>query len=94
MSFRSLLFWVATFCCIIAELFILRSVLFGRARMAEQHNASDGPRIARASRSAEIAWAVLPAVGLLVILYLTWRAVETPRGPQTNVSHIGASIGV
>jgi hypothetical protein len=94
MSARSVLFWVAASCCIIAELAILRSVLFGRARMAEQHNASDGSQIARASRSAEIAWAVLPAVGLLVVLYLTWRAVEIRRDSRTNVSRVGASIGV
>jgi len=94
MSARSVLFWVAASCCIIAELAILRSVVFGRARKAEQHNTADGSRIARASRSGEIAWAVLPAVGLLFVLYLTWRAVETPRDSRTNVSHVGASIGV
>jgi heme/copper-type cytochrome/quinol oxidase subunit 2 len=95
MSPRSVLFWVAASCCVIAELAILRSVLFGRARTAEQHdNTSDGPRIARASRSVEIAWAVIPALGLLFVLYLTWRAVEEPRDSRTNVSHGGASIGV
>jgi heme/copper-type cytochrome/quinol oxidase subunit 2 len=94
MSARSVLFWIAATCCTIAELAILRSVLFGRARIAEQHTASDGPRIARASRSVEIVWAVLPAVGLLFVLYLTWRAVETPRDSRTNVTQGGASIGV
>jgi hypothetical protein len=31
MTIRSVVFWVAAACCVVAELAILRSLLFGRA---------------------------------------------------------------
>jgi len=92
MTARSALFWLAAACCIFAEVAILKSLLFGRARKAEEQRAREaGPGI-RATRPAEIVWAVLPAAGLLLVLYLTWRAVDLPAAPA-EVSHVGATIG-
>jgi len=93
MTVRSILFWVAAGCCVVAELVILRSLLFGRAREAEQQHAEQPSRVLRATRPVEIAWAVLPALGLLLVLYLTWRAVDAPRASPSSVSRIGATIG-
>jgi heme/copper-type cytochrome/quinol oxidase subunit 2 len=91
MTIRSILFWIATACCVIAELAILRSLLFGRARAAEARDSMGGARAAHASRSADIAWAILPAIGLALVLYLTWRAVDAPRDPSATVTHSGVA---
>jgi heme/copper-type cytochrome/quinol oxidase subunit 2 len=91
-TIRIALFWIAAACCVAAEVAILRSLLFGRARAAEQQHAS-GPGAGRTSRPAEIAWAVLPAVGLLVVLYLTWRAVDPPSAASSDFSRADAMIG-
>jgi heme/copper-type cytochrome/quinol oxidase subunit 2 len=91
-AIRTALFWIAAACCVFAEVAILRSLLFGRARDAEQQNANT-PRAGRTSRPAEVAWAVLPAIGLLFVLYLTWRAVERPAASPGNYSRVGATIG-
>jgi heme/copper-type cytochrome/quinol oxidase subunit 2 len=94
MAIRSTLFWVAAACCILAELAILRSLLFGRARAAEQRQTDRAIGIARTSRPAEIAWALLPAIGLMLVLYLTWRAVDArPVTVPSDVGRIGAIIG-
>ena len=90
---RSALFWLAALCCVFAEVAILRSLLFGRARDAEQEHASSPSRVPRTRRPVEIAWALLPAVGLLFVLYLTWRAVEPRPAPAADVSRVGATIG-
>jgi len=91
-TIRIALFWIAAACCVFAEVAILRSLLFGRARAAEQQHAN-GPGAARSSRPAEIAWALLPAVGLLFVLYLTWRAVDRPSASSSDFSRVGATIG-
>ena len=93
MTIRSALFWLATACCVFAEVAILRSLLFGNARKAEQQHENDSSRVGTSTRSAEIAWALLPAVGLLFVLYLTWGAVDSPAASPSDVAHIGASIG-
>ena len=93
MTLRSALFWVAAACCVVAELASLKSLLFGRARAADQRPTT-GPlaSVHRASRPVEIAWAIIPAVGLLFVLYLTWRAVDPPVPSARDVSHRVASV--
>jgi hypothetical protein len=76
----SILFWVAAALCIVAEVAILRSALRAAA--------APGVR-----RSSEIVWALLPAAGLILVLYLTWRAVEPAPPRSTDVAERGASIG-
>ena len=93
MTIRSALFWVAAVCCVLAELAILRSLLFGRARAAEAKDAMGAARAAHASRPADIAWAVLPAVGLAVVLYLTWHAMDVRREPAPRVSYGNTTAG-
>ena len=89
MNFASVLFWTAAVCCGVAEFVLLRSLLFGRARAAEQEHARD----VHASRPVQIAWALIPAVGLLLVLYLTWRAVDRPQAPSADLGHSGVTIG-
>ncbi len=92
MTIRTALFWIAAACCVFAEVAILRSLLFGRARKAEQQHENEA-RVGRSSRPVEIAWALLPAVGLLFVLYLTWRAVEGPTTPSSDIGRASAAIG-
>ena len=89
-NFRTALFWVSALCCVVAELAILRSVFFGRAATSRQ---SRDDVSAAAKRVADIAWALLPAAGLLLMLYLTWRAVDPVSAPIRDVSHSGATFG-
>lgn len=93
MTARLGLFLVAAALCVVAELAILRSLLFGRARAAEQSATGPLSDAIRARRPAEIAWAILPAVGLLFVLYLTWRAIDVPAAPAANVTRTGATFG-
>ena len=69
-SFADGLFWLSVACCAIAQFFILRSV--GAARRAPEPAAS----LPRQRSAMEMLWAVLPAIGLAVLLVFTWRAVR------------------
>ena len=91
-TFRIALFWIAALCCVVAELAILRSVFFGRAATGRRSREEAGAS-SSANRGAELAWVLLPAAGLLLILYLTWRAVDPIPAPIRDVSHGGAIIG-
>jgi heme/copper-type cytochrome/quinol oxidase subunit 2 len=64
------LFWVSVAFCLIAQLFIIRS-----ARGA-QYVPSPTAGLPRSRAMLELFWAVLPAVGLVVLLVFTWRAIH------------------
>jgi hypothetical protein len=59
------IFWVAVACCLAAQAAILRSVLAGG------RGTPPSPR-----RAAEVAWAVVPALVLALVLAATWRALH------------------
>lgn len=64
-------FWIAVVACVVAQVAITRSVL-----VARQPELPAGARVAPARRSAELAWALLPAVALAAVLALTWRTLH------------------
>lgn len=68
-----LLFWIAVACCLVAQVAITRSTLRAPARSAELR-----PGVPRPRRSIEVAWTVLPAVALALVLVMTWRAIHQP----------------
>lgn len=69
-SLADSLFWVAVAVCLVAQLAIFRSV-------ASVRPADTGRAAASRWRSAaEVVWVVLPAIGLAVVLWLTWRAMH------------------
>jgi heme/copper-type cytochrome/quinol oxidase subunit 2 len=70
-SFADGLFWLSVACCALAQFFIIRSV--GAARRASAPAAA----MPRQRGALEMLWAVLPAVGLAVLLVFTWRAVRS-----------------
>ena len=76
-SLVDILFWIAVVCCVIAQVAIARSTLGARARSVVPR-----PGVPRPRRSIEIAWTVLPAVGLALALFMTWRAIHAPAVPD------------
>jgi heme/copper-type cytochrome/quinol oxidase subunit 2 len=75
LSFADGLFWTSVACCVIAQLFIIRSVR--GARYVPEPSAS----MPRQRGGLELLWAVLPAVGLAVLMVFTWRAVQRSASP-------------
>jgi hypothetical protein len=73
------IFWIAAIACVIGELMILRSS-FAAPRNNEVAMA------ATASRGLELAWAVIPAIALGVLLLATRRAVDA-RGAHLEMHH-------
>lgn len=70
-------------CIIVAQVFILRSAL-GTAVV-------DHEDVPRPRRGAEIAWAVLPAIALMLVLWATWQesraTIEPPAAMPGHAGH-------
>jgi heme/copper-type cytochrome/quinol oxidase subunit 2 len=77
-------FWIAVVACVVAQAAITRSVL-----VARQPELPAGARVAPARRSAELTWALLPALALAGVLALTWRAMH-PTAPTPSAAEVRA----
>lgn len=82
------IFWIAVATCTLAQVAILRSI-FNPAPKGAPASALPGRPVRRAT---ERVWAALPAVGLAVVLALTWREMQRGRqapidGHSTHSSH-------
>ncbi len=75
------IFWIAAIACVIAELAILRSTF-----MARRVNKSE--LVPSASPRGELAWAVIPALALGVVLTATWQRIEA-RDTRRMMDHSG-----
>ena len=69
LSFADGLFWLSVACCAIAQFFIIRSVRGSR------HVPEPTAHAPRSGHVMEMVWAVLPAIGLAMLLFFTWRAL-------------------
>ncbi|MDF1502585.1 hypothetical protein [Roseisolibacter sp. H3M3-2] len=80
-------FWIAVVACVVAQAAITRSVL-----VARQPELPAGARVAPARRSAELAWALLPALALAGVLALTWRELHpaTAAAPGADAAEVRA----
>jgi heme/copper-type cytochrome/quinol oxidase subunit 2 len=74
--FVDALFWVAVGCCAIAQVAILLSVLRVSSARRGAAPAASAAQASSFGRAIEIAWAVIPAFGLVVVLLFTWRAMR------------------
>ena len=86
--FSTALFIVCVAIILVAQMFILRSAL-GSPVVAQGDRRVPQPR-----RAAEIAWALLPAIGLALVLWLTWRETRAASPPPPAMpahEHHGAS---
>jgi heme/copper-type cytochrome/quinol oxidase subunit 2 len=86
LSFADGLFWTSVACCVIAQLFIIRSVR--GARYLPEPSAS----MPRRRGGLEMLWAVLPAVGLAVLLLFTWRAMQRPSMPTPGKQSVPVEV--
>jgi heme/copper-type cytochrome/quinol oxidase subunit 2 len=69
-----IIFWLAAACCALAQAAIIRSAIRARAQRP------DGT--ASPSRPIEVAWTVLPALMLALVLVFTWRALHASPAPS------------
>jgi membrane protein implicated in regulation of membrane protease activity len=76
------LFWIAAVACVIAELAILRSTFIAR----RVHKSALVPS---ASPRGELAWAVIPAIVLGVVLTVTWQRVDARDTRLKSMDHSG-----
>ena len=63
------IFWIAALACVLAELAILRSSF-------AETGAHSSALVPVSPRRSELAWTILPALGLAVLLVFTWREVN------------------
>ena len=66
-----ILFWAAVACCAVAQVAIIRASLRAPTVVSSA--------VPRPHRAIEIAWTVLPAVGLAIALAATWGAIRAHR---------------
>ena len=76
------LFWIAAVACVIAELAILRSTFMARRVHKSELVPSASPR-------GELAWAVIPAIVLGIVLTATWQKVEARGTRLKAMDHSG-----
>jgi heme/copper-type cytochrome/quinol oxidase subunit 2 len=69
MSPLTALFWLAVACCVVGQVALIWSAI--RAPMT---GSTESASMRMPSRASEIAWTIVPAVGLVVLLAFTWRA--------------------
>jgi hypothetical protein len=79
---KTVLFFACAAAIVAAQLFILRLALSGETA------ARGDVTLPRSKRGAELTWAFLPAVGLALVLWMTWREVQrSPATPPTPSAH-------
>ena len=72
-SVATAMFWLAATCCVAAQFALVVSSV--RSPMSGSADSAD---LSMPRRSGEIAWTIIPAIGLAVLLVFTWRAMHTP----------------
>ncbi|MCY7380467.1 MAG: hypothetical protein LH467_14155 [Gemmatimonadaceae bacterium] len=70
LTFADGLFWMSVASCAFAQFCILRSVGGGR------HAPTSMATLPRQRGSTEMVWAAVPALGLVLLLVFTWRAIH------------------
>jgi heme/copper-type cytochrome/quinol oxidase subunit 2 len=63
------IFWLAAAICVVAEVALLRSAFV-------PHSRKESAALPHAERGLELIWAIVPAIGLAILLAATWRAVH------------------
>jgi heme/copper-type cytochrome/quinol oxidase subunit 2 len=83
LSFADGLFWSSVACCAFAQCFILRSV-GARRHVRPEHSAGLPAR----RDTMELVWAVVPALGLVLLLLFTWRTMHPAAGTVAGSSRL------
>jgi heme/copper-type cytochrome/quinol oxidase subunit 2 len=82
-SLTVFLYWFAVACCVVAQAAIVRAALRAPAAGVE-------PRVPRPQRAAEVAWVLVPAIVLALVLAFTWRAMH--QGPELQAVPRGGAM--
>jgi heme/copper-type cytochrome/quinol oxidase subunit 2 len=70
-----IVFWIAAACCLVAQIALVHSAI--RSPMS---GSADTAAVVMPRRSKEIAWTIVPAIALVLVLVLTWRAMHQSAG--------------
>ncbi|MFL5488625.1 MAG: hypothetical protein ACJ8AJ_09100 [Gemmatimonadaceae bacterium] len=81
------IFWIAAIACAVAELAILRSMFAARTASSVATNKSE--LVPEASRGGELAWALIPALALGVVMVITWQKVDARAAHMQMMDHSG-----
>jgi hypothetical protein len=73
---RHAIFWIAAVLCVVGEIAIMRSMFRGSRVVAPDHPPDAGADVPRGRPVAELVWALLPAVMLVVILIFTLGTIR------------------
>lgn len=76
------IFWIAAAACALAEVAILRFTLAERA-------AKRSDLVPASSHAGEIAWALVPALVLILVFGATWRKIEARQTRLHMMDHQG-----
>ena len=71
-----IVFWIAAACCLVAQIALVQSAI--RSPMS---GSPDTAAVVMPRRSIEIAWTIVPAIALVLVLAFTWRAMHPPASP-------------
>jgi heme/copper-type cytochrome/quinol oxidase subunit 2 len=75
-----IVFWIAAGCCLVAQVALVRSAI--RSPMS---GSPDTAAVVMPRRSSEIAWTIVPAIALTLVLLFTWRAMHPVRGNEMRM---------
>lgn len=81
-AMNSAMFWIAAVLCAVAQVALVWSAI--RAPMSGSPQSAS---MRMPSRASEIAWTVVPAIGLVVLLVFTWRATHRAPAPDPHAGH-------
>jgi len=70
------IFWIAAACCLVSQFAILRAAL-------RAPDAPPDPQVPRPHPAWEAAWGILPALVLIGVFALTWKAMHRPDLPSS-----------
>jgi len=79
------IFWIAAACCSVAQIAIVRSAVAAPVTEPLERG------LPRPRRASEVVWTIVPAIGLAVLLVVTWRAIQhAPRAATVPAVSAGA----
>jgi hypothetical protein len=73
----TILFWMLVVACAVAQFYIVRGLFRAEVSPAEQSAlGAAASSVPQPRRAAEVAWAILPLVGLVAVFVGAWRLMS------------------
>jgi hypothetical protein len=80
------MFWVAAIACAVAQAAILRAVVGGTRTEGPTTSVAEPRGRRRSSAGAEVIWAIVPGIVLVLLFAATWRAMHLDRQSRVPAS--------